>query len=162
MGESLEEVEASVIETISTIEGWMNGVKLQIAHHKTEVLLVSNCKPIQRTEIDVGGHAISTKRTLKLLGVMIDNRLNFNCHVDYACEKSAKAIHAITSIMPNVGGPKSSTKRLLASVSSSILRYGAPAWGTALKTKRSREQLNRAFRLMVIRVTSVYRTISPE
>ncbi|XP_058449266.1 uncharacterized protein LOC131429233 [Malaya genurostris] len=64
--------------------------------------------------------------------------------------------------MPNIGGPKSSTIRLLASVSSSILRNGAPAWGTALKTKRNREKLNRAFRLMVIRVTSAYRTMSSE
>ena len=137
MGETREEVEVSVLEAMHMIENWMNGVKLQIAHHKTEVLLVSNCKAVQQMEIDVGGQVITPKRTLKHLGVMIDNRLNFNSHVDYASEKSARAMNAISRIMPNVGGPRSSPRRLLASVSSSILRYGAAAWGAALKTKRN-------------------------
>ncbi|XP_062535228.1 uncharacterized protein LOC134204423 [Armigeres subalbatus] len=127
MGETLEEVEVLATEAIAMIESWMNGVKLQIAHHKTEVLLVSNCKAIQRMEI-----------------------------------VSAKAMSAIARIMPNVGGPRSSTRRLLASVSSSILRYGVPAWGNALEIKRNRRRLQSAFRLMAIRVASAYRTISSE
>ena len=162
MGETREEVEISVMEAMHTIENWMNGVKLQIAHHKTEVLLVSNCKVVQQIEIDVGGHVITPKRTLKHLGVMIDDRLSFNSHVDYASEKSARAMNAITRIMPNVGGPRSSTRRLLASVSSSILRYGAAAWGAALKTKRNCRKLNSVYRLMAIRVACAYRTISSE
>lgn len=162
MGESLAEVEVLATEAIDTIEQWMTGAKLQIAHHKTEVLMVSNCKEVQRMEIDVGGQAIASKRTLKHLGVMIDDRLNFNSHVDYACEKSAKAMNAVARIMPNIGGPRSSTRRLLASVSTSILRYGAPAWAAALKTKRNRGKLDSAFRLMAVRVASAYRTISSE
>ncbi|XP_062542083.1 uncharacterized protein LOC134210074 [Armigeres subalbatus] len=151
MSETLEEVEVLATEAISMI-GWMNGVKLQIAHHKLEVLLVSNCKVIQWMEIVVGDHAIVSKRSLKHLGVMIDDRLNFNSHVDCVCEKSAKAMSmsVIARIMPNVGGPRSSTRRLLASVSSSILRYGVPAWGNALETKRNHRMLQSAFRLMSI------------
>jgi len=37
---------------------------------------------------------------LKYLGVMIDDRLSFNSHIDYACEKAAKVINAIARIMP--------------------------------------------------------------
>lgn len=162
IGETLEEVEMLAAESIGIIENWMDGVKLKIAHHKTEVLLVSNCKAVQRVEISVGEHVVASKRELKHLGVMIDDRLNFNSHVDYACEKAAKAINALSRIMPNTGGPRSSKRRLLASVSSSILRYGVPAWGAALKTKRNRMKLNSAFRLMAMRVTSAYRTISSE
>lgn len=43
-GGSLEEVKMLATEAISQIESWMQGAKLQIAHHKTEMLLVSNCK----------------------------------------------------------------------------------------------------------------------
>ncbi|XP_053691557.1 uncharacterized protein LOC128740069 [Sabethes cyaneus] len=75
---------------------------------------------------------------------MIDNRLKFNSHVDYACEKAAKAISALSRIMPNNFGPNSSKRRLLASVSSSILRYSGPAWITALQTQRNRAKLRTA------------------
>jgi RNA binding protein fox-1 len=161
-GEMAQEVEMLAAESIGIIETWMDGIKLKIAHHKTEVLSVSNSKAVQRVEIFVGEHAIASKRELKYLGVMIDDRLNFNSHVDYACEKAAKAINALSRIMPNIGGPRSSKRRLLASVSSSILRYGVPAWGTALKTKRNRKKLNSTFRFMAMRVASAYRTISLE
>lgn len=91
---------------------------------------------------------------------MIDDGLNFKSQVDYACEKAAKAITRLSWIMPNNCGPRSSKRRLLASVCSSILRYGGPAWKEALKVKRNRMQLNKTFRIAAIRVTSAYRTIS--
>lgn len=62
--------------------------------------------------------------------------------------------------MPNNSAITSSKRRLLASVSTSIIRYAAPAWSAALKTGRNRAQLNRTFRLMAMRVASAYRTIS--
>ena len=161
-GETLEEVEMLATEAIDTIGNWMQGAKLQIAHQKTELLLVSNCRAVQRAEITVGEQAIASKRGLRYLGVMIDDRLNFNSHVDYACEKAAKAINALARIMPNSYGPSSSKRRLLASVSSSILRYGGPAWVTALQTKRNQVKLNSTFRLMAMRVASAYRTISSD
>lgn len=48
-------------------DNWMNGVKLMIAHHKTEVLLVSNCEMVQHTEITDGGHVTASgdQRTYK-------------------------------------------------------------------------------------------------
>lgn len=99
-GETLEEVEMLATEAVGKIENWMQGAKLQIAHHKTEMLLVSNCRLVQQAEITVGEHAIASKRELKYLGVMIDDRLNFNRHVDYACERAVKAINAVARIMP--------------------------------------------------------------
>lgn len=161
-GESLAEVEASATESIRRVASWMQKAKLQIAHHKTEILLVSNRRAVQHVEITVGEHTITSKRQLKYLGVMIDDRLNFNCHVDYACEKAAKAINALSRIMPNNYGPSSSKRRLLASVSSSIMRYGGPAWITALQTQRNRRKLRSTARLMAMRVASAYRTISSE
>ncbi|XP_058811228.1 uncharacterized protein LOC131676121 [Topomyia yanbarensis] len=111
------------------------------------MLLVSNCKVVQRMQIDVRGHVIESKRALKQLGVILDKRLNSNKHVDYGCEKSAKATNGIARILPNVGGPRSSTRRLLVSASSLIQRYGVPDWDAALTTKRNRKKLNRMVRL---------------
>lgn len=162
IGESRKEVEVLAMEAINTVEDWMRQKKLAIAHHKTELVVISNRKAVQQAKITVGEQDIDSQRVVKHLGVMIDDRLNFNSHVDYACGKAARAITALTRIMPNNSAISSSKRRLLATVSTSILRYGGPAWASALKTKRNQTRLNSAFRLMSIRVASAYRTISLE
>lgn len=58
----------------------MTGVKLQIAHYKTELHMISNCEAAQRVEIVVGIHVIASKCALKHLGVM-DESLNLKEHV---------------------------------------------------------------------------------
>lgn len=68
------------------------------------------------------------------LAVMIDDRLCFNSHVDYACVKVAKANNVVARIMQNNSEQNSSERRLLASFSSSIL---SPAWITALEAKQN-------------------------
>ncbi|XP_053699112.1 uncharacterized protein LOC128746087 [Sabethes cyaneus] len=106
---------------------------------------------MQRAELTTGEYAIHSKRAVKHLEVMIDDRFNFNSHVNYAYDKAAKAINAVTRIMPNSYGPSSSKRRLLANVPLSILRYGGPAWIPALKNKRNVAKLYSTFRLMIMR-----------
>ncbi|XP_062556956.1 uncharacterized protein LOC134221790 [Armigeres subalbatus] len=91
---------------------------------------------------------------------MIDDQLNYNSHVDYACDKAAKATTALTRVMANSSAISSRKRRLLASVSTSVLRYGAPVWAAGGITKRNLTRLNSTYRLMAMRVASAYRTIS--
>ena len=157
---SCEEVELLATGSIRTIGNWMRSVRLKIAHHKTELLMVSNRKSAQRIEITVGDQKIASQRCIKYLGVMIDDRLSFNSHVEYVEQKAAKVINALTRIMPNRMGPRSSKRRLLASVATSILRYGGPAWISALRTIGNQRTLRRPHRLAALRVISAFRTVS--
>ncbi|XP_062541349.1 uncharacterized protein LOC134209381 [Armigeres subalbatus] len=91
---------------------------------------------------------------------MIDDRLNFNSHVDYACEKATKAITALTRIMSNSSAVSSSKRRLMASESTSIFRGGAPVLAAAVITRGNLIRLNSAYRLMAMSIASAYRTIS--
>lgn len=100
-----------------------------------------NCKMVQKAEITV-----REQSELKHLGVMIYDWHNFNTHVDYACEKAAKVITALSRIMPNDSEISSSKIRLLASVCTSILRYAGPVWVAAPKTKRNRVRLASKFK----------------
>lgn len=162
IGETREEVEVLATEAIDTVEDWMREKKLSLAHHKTEIVVISNQKNVQHATIVVGECTIDSKREVRHLGVMLDDRLNFNNHVDYVCKKATVVISALSRIMPNNSAIISSKRRLLASVSSSIVRYAAPVWSSALKTGRNRAQLNRTSRLMAMRVSSAYRTISSD
>lgn len=160
IGDSKEQVEVRGTRAIGTIVHWMSENKLEVAHNKTEMVLVTNCKQIEVAHIEYGDSRTTSKRWVKYLGVIIDDRLNFNAHVDYICEKASKSQTAIARIMPNKAGPKSSTRRLIASVVTSILRYGAVAWASALERKRNVVKINRVHRLAALRVASAYRTVS--
>lgn len=160
MGDSKEQVEVRSYRAIGTVVQWMTEHKLKIAHHKTEMVLVSNCKQIGTAHVEFDGCVTSSKRQVKYLGVMIDDRLNFNSHIDYICGKASRSQSAIARIMPNRCGSRSSIRRLIASVVTSILRYGCVAWAGAVERKRNRVKLNQVYRLAAVRVASAYRTIS--
>jgi hypothetical protein len=160
MGDSVGQVEVRTTKAIGTVVHWMSENKLEVAHQKTEMVLVSNLKQPQTAHIEFDGCLTTTKRQVKYLGVIIDDRLNFNSHIDYICEKASRSQVAIARIMPNSGGPKSSTRRLIAGVVRSILRYGCVAWASAIESKRNKVKLDRVYRLAAARVVSAYRTVS--
>ncbi|XP_058448985.1 uncharacterized protein LOC131428945 [Malaya genurostris] len=96
-------------DTLENIN-WMGPID-PITHHKTEVLVVSNRKAVKMLEITIGEERISSQRALKHLGVIADDHLSFNAHVDYACEKAANAVNTVARFMPNVDGRRSSVRR---------------------------------------------------
>ncbi|XP_065076230.1 uncharacterized protein LOC135699812 [Ochlerotatus camptorhynchus] len=123
-------------EPIDMIGNWTHGAKLQIAHNKSDMLLVSSLKAVQRIEITVGEHAIpSLKTRVEIPGSDDRQPRDFNSPVE--CKMTAKVINAVTRKMPNYSGPSSSKRRLLASVSSLIVRYGDSAWVAPLETSRT-------------------------
>nr|CAH7734280.1 unnamed protein product [Callosobruchus chinensis] len=54
--------------------------------------------------------------------------------------------------MPNIGGPRSSKRRLLGSVAYSTAMYAAPIWIDALQIQRTRRTLESVFRKLAIGV----------
>nr|CAI5826117.1 unnamed protein product [Callosobruchus analis] len=62
--------------------------------------------------------------------------------------------------MPNVGGPRSSKRRMLGSVAYSTALYAAPTWIDAMQIQRTRRTLESVFRKLAIGVCQAYRTIS--
>ena len=68
---------------------------------------------------------------LRYLVVVIDARMTLQEHLNRASERAMKAIFALSRIMSNIDGPRYTKPKLLASVSSSIMLYGAPIWGQA-------------------------------
>ena len=159
-GESIEEVELTASHSISLVEEWMRSRKLDLAHHKTEVVVVSNRKSAQQALINAGDQTISSQRSVRHLGVMIDDKLTFGCHVDHACKRASAAVVALSRMMSNSSAVSASKRKLLAGVATSILRYGGPAWSSALGTASYRGKLESTYRLMCLRVASAYRTVS--
>lgn len=141
---------------------WMKSKKLHLAPQKTEAVILGKQRKIAPITFDVEGTTIIPSRAIKYLGVWLDSKLTFVEQVDRAILKAEKTVTALSSIMPNLRGARASKRRILASVVHSQLLYGAPAWHTAVDSKRLVQRLSRVQRKVNIRVCSAYRTISAE
>lgn len=162
LGETQLQVEVQASEAIRIIEEWMSNHQLQLAHQKTEVVVVNNFKSAMSFKVRAGNCSVDSKRSIRYLGIMIDDKLNYTSHVIYICEKALKAVAALSRMMANSSAVCSSRRRLIASVVSSILRYGDSAWGAALNAQYNLQRVTSVYRLMCLRVASAYRTVSAE
>jgi len=156
----LEEIEVNANGAIATIRAWMSGVGLRLADHKTEVVLVSSRKISETITLSIGSCDIVSKPSLRYLGVQIDSKLRFDDHVKIVSQKASDVCNALTRIMPNIGGPKQSRRKLLSNVMVSILLYGAPIWSNAMETKSYVRQMSAVYRRSALRVARAFRTVS--
>ena len=60
-----------------------------MADHKTEAVLFTSRKKVETINLEVGEYTITSQPNVRYLGVMLDTRLNFKDHVQYAAAKAA-------------------------------------------------------------------------
>lgn len=147
-------------QAIATIGSWMSSVKLELAHNKTELMVVSSHRSAQHGTIQVGGFRIVSRRQLTYLGVVFDDRLNFYHHLDYIVDKATRTMDCLERLMLNRAGPRSSRRRVIATVISAIMRYGGPVWASCLKYKTHVRKIMRVHRRCAIKVASALCTCS--
>ncbi|CAB3237105.1 unnamed protein product [Arctia plantaginis] len=119
-----EEITFAFDATIEKISHWMNTVRLQLAEHKTEAVLVTGRKRLETITLQVGAHEITSQPSLRYLGVMIDARLNFKQQAQHVGAKASVVRATLSRLMPYIGGPKQRRRALLTSVVTSVLTYG--------------------------------------
>nr|CAI5830721.1 unnamed protein product [Callosobruchus analis] len=88
--------------------------------------------------------------------------MSMAAHIARTLIKAEKTATALCRLMPKMGGPRASKRRLLSSVVHSIALYGVPFWFGILQNEKCRRMLVGLQRRMAIRVCSAYRTASTE
>lgn len=138
---------------------------LQVAEAKTEAVIFRNKKRKITGEsyIRVGHELIATRRSMRYLGVHLDQDWSFKAHVDYIEEKAMRISQRLGRLMPNLRGPVEKKRKLYATTVNSVIMYGAPIWCDAICTSRElQRQVLRVQRTLAIRVVAGYRTISAD
>lgn len=147
-------------QAMRRIKMWMAEHHLELAEHKTQILMLTRKHIPTIIPFRVGDSDIETVNCAKYLGVTLDTKLNFWTHIQKAADKAAQTMTALSRLMANTNGPKSSKRRLLMSVTLSILLYGAEIWAGALNKDMYRKRMAAIQRRGALRISCAYRTVS--
>ena len=95
---------------------------------------VSSRKIMEYITITVGEQRITSKQSIKYLGVMIDSKLTFKEHLTYTIRKCAATTGALAGVMPSLGASSQGKRQLLVRVVRSIALYVGPIRAEDKKT----------------------------
>ena len=134
--------------SILLLEDWSKQNRLHLNIKKTKSMLITGKRLGSKLLPEDLSLDIKTRNNTKLdqtpshklLGVHLDQDLNFDEHVDSVCNKLSKRIGLLRSIKPLL--PKQERIILYNSIIKPILMYGSVVW-----TKTSNENIRRVFRL---------------
>lgn len=148
---------------INTISRWMAEHHLELAPAKTELVMVSTMRRSTTLHpVTVSGVERWPTRSLRYLGVVIEDHLSWKPHVEYAVTKALRAAKGVSRLLRNHSGPKCAKRRLLASVVDSTLRYAAPVWHEAVQLQACRRKLTRVQGIYARPVARTFTTVRYE
>ncbi|CAL4149190.1 unnamed protein product, partial [Meganyctiphanes norvegica] len=108
---------------------WLAANKLIINLNKTHLMLFTNRKRPQSISITANGQIINEVTETKFLGVILDNKLNWNAHINYISKKISKSVSILK--MLKFTFPSNILKSLYHSLIYPYYTYCNLVWGCA-------------------------------
>ena len=124
----------SILNTnLTHIFNWMCANKLKLNLTKTKILLFNNKKNlnINSLSIFINNTQIEQSSTAKLLGINIDQKLNFKMHISKLSAKLAYCGHVISQLGRSVS--YNILRSIYFAFANSLLEYGITVWGSSNK-----------------------------
>jgi hypothetical protein len=91
--------EANINLYLSELEAWLNAWRLKMAPQKCAYIIFNNTKETPNLNLKLGGEAIARTSETTFLGVVLDEKLNFESHIvklGEACKKRANIIKILS------------------------------------------------------------------
>lgn len=160
-GETAGVIQERANAALGHVWEWGVANKLTFAPHKTMAMTITNRLKYDIPRLSMGGVGVGTVKEMKLLGVIIDEKLTFNSHVTYICKKAIGIYKQLTRAAKTSWGLHPEVTRIIyVATMEPIILYGASAWSTAANKAGVRKQLNVLQRGMAQKLCRAYRTVS--
>ncbi|GBN25120.1 Retrovirus-related Pol polyprotein from type-1 retrotransposable element R1 [Araneus ventricosus] len=144
---------------LQKLQEWSITAKVEFAHEKTKLIpFGKKGKQKHPPYCSFNGRAIKLSRQLKILGVVLDDGLNFLPHIQYVRGKTLKILNRLTIARSRRGLSGRVVKMLYKRALERIIVYAAPAWWVG--TANQRQKINRFQRQVLLAVTGAFRTTS--
>ncbi|GBP78324.1 Putative 115 kDa protein in type-1 retrotransposable element R1DM [Eumeta japonica] len=89
--ESSSTIENAANEAMKIVTKWGSENKLNFAPQKTQAMVLTKKLKFQNPTIQMAGSQINLVEEIKVLGLIIDTRLNFRSHVAAVCKSLSKS-----------------------------------------------------------------------
>lgn len=150
-------------KSLHTCTQYYSKWKIKINVNKTQAILFpfnKSRKRIPSIQVHHENHAIVFKDTVKYLGVIVDRKLTFQKHIEYAADKALKCFRCLYPLLNRKSRLNIENKKtIFKAVIRPIMMYGCPVWGNAAKSHIKKLQVlqNRALKT-IFRLPRLYRT----
>jgi hypothetical protein len=146
---------------LAKIEKWANENKRQFNETKSKVMLITRKRCNKNINIYLNNRKLEVVNELKYLGIYLDSRLTFDKHIRYTGDSFTKMIHMLgRSAKLQWGLGHKSLKTIYEGAMIPMLMYGAPVWDEAVVKQRKQHMLHRVQRMINIKFSKAYRTMS--
>jgi hypothetical protein len=161
-GDDIEQIGNIANKVLEKLQNWGKNNGIQFNPNKTKAILFTNRRKFEKPKIHMNNVRIDIVDEIKYLGIIIDIKLLFNKHIEYITDKCLRKIQKLSIIARNTWGLGSDSLKLIyTSIIESTILYGAEVWAEKIN-KTKIKCLRRIQRLICIRITKAYRTISYE
>ena len=133
---------------LDMLDDWIKCNRLSINFKKCSFFVTSNRSLDDLGDVCIRNNIVEYKISAKMLGVVLDDRVNFNCHVSALANKLSRNIGILGRLSMVV--PSSTLLSLYYAMIYSNVSYCIAAWGSvgAVNTSRIDRIMNRVFRLL--------------
>ena len=94
IGKNINEVIKTLEECTPTLFSWINQNFLKINAAKSKIILSGK----EEKEINIQSSTIVNIKSHKILGIIVDNELKFDIHINKLCNKASQKLHALARI----------------------------------------------------------------
>ena len=111
---------------------WSNSNNMSLNHKKTkEMIIYMGRKPLSLNAVSLGDDKVDRISQYKLLGVILNDRLSWNDHVDFITKKAGKRLYFLT-LLKRSGISETDIVQVYTSTIRSLLEYACEIWGPSL------------------------------
>ena len=161
-GENLDQMMSRMQKVVTNLEAWGEKYGLVFNPSKTEVIIFSKAHRIERkapNKLIVGKQKIDYTQEAKYLGVILDNKLLWTRHIDFATKRAKQFLFTLKRAISKKWGPKPKyMKWAYTAIVQARLFYGCIVWGPSLRQKGNRDKINNINRLAVAIMSNTRRS----
>ncbi|XP_052748288.1 uncharacterized protein LOC128200104 [Galleria mellonella] len=160
-GDTGEEIEGNLNSALTKLVAWGKKLKLQFAPQKTQAVLFTRKIKYNTPKLVMDGIHIRLQKELKVLGLTIDQNLNFRKHLSNVTKKALNIYKSVSRMARAQWGLNSDILKLIyRTVVEPTILYAASCWAQTTNKRSTCSLLDRVTRLFAIKIIKGHRTTS--
>ncbi len=121
--DNIDELKDKATKTLKSHIDWLNANGMVTNLDKTEVMLLNSDESFS---LCVDGQIIEPRQTMRVLGILFDNKMSWKPHVDAVLTRTNRIFHGLRTIRKHLNAEQAN--QVITAYYFSVLYYGSECW----------------------------------